>query len=77
MRFRNLVCSLMAWLFPSILLVIVPVITGSSDQEKNVCRELGFIVNSGLITVKFEGKAATLHNSVNTLLTFYIVTTHP
>ena len=51
MRFRNLMLS-----FPILLLVLVPVITGLSDEELDICRDLGFIINTGLTTIKFDGK---------------------
>ena len=49
-RFRNLTL----WSFSSLLLVFTPVISGLSDKEVDICRDLGFIVNSGLTTIKFH-----------------------
>ena len=52
MRFRNSTL----WSFPSLLLTLVSVVTGLSDKETDICRDLGFIVNTGITTIKFNGK---------------------
>ena len=60
MRFRNF----MLWPFPSLLLALLPLITGLSDKELDICRDLGFIVNTGLTTIKFKGKSRGIISSV-------------
>lgn len=57
MRFR----CLMPCLFFGLLLVLVPLIAGLSDEEKDICRDLGFIANSGVTTIKFEGNITDDH----------------
>ena len=54
-------CCLMPCLFLVFLLVLVPVIADLSDEEKVVCRDLGFIANSGVTTIEFEGNMTNNH----------------
>ena len=49
----------MRYHLPTLLFIVYgSVITGQdlSDEELNICRELGYIANSGLTTIKFTGK---------------------
>jgi len=37
------------------VLQLISVITGSEEQRREICRDLGFVATNDFLTVKFEG----------------------